>query len=140
MLSILIWIKLALASFGVFISWFIGGADTLVYALIIFIVVDYVIGVMKRAINKELSSDTGMREIFKKIIIILLVGMANIIDIYLVRSDNAPLRTVVTFFYISNQGISILENAALSGLPVPEVLKNALMKFQKKTDSLSKKE
>ena len=137
MLSILIWIKLLLASLGVSIGWFLGGADALVYALVIFIVIDYITGVMGRIINKELNSDSGTKEIFKKVIIILLVGVANMIDIYLIRSVNSPLRTAVTFFYITNQGISILENAALSGVPIPDVLRNSLLKLHQKNDYLS---
>jgi len=131
MISLLILFKILFTGVGGFMGWFLGSSDTLVYALVVLITVDYITNVMRCMINKELCSAAGIREIFKKILIILLVGVTNIIDIYLVRSDNSPLKTAVTFFYISNQGLSLLENAALIGVPIPEVLKNSLLKLQK---------
>jgi toxin secretion/phage lysis holin len=139
-MSILIWINLILASLGVVIGWFLGDSDTLMYTLVVFIVVDYIIGVMKRMINKELNRSISTNEILKKMIIILLVGVANVIDIYLLESDKSLLKTAVIFFYISNQGISILENAVLSGLPIPETLRRALLKLKLNVEKCSKKE
>lgn len=134
MAKVLILLKMLLTGTGVFLGWFFGGLDTLVYVLIVLIVVDYISNIMRGVINKELSSVAGTREISQKILIILLVGVANIIDIYLIRSDNSPLRTAVTFFYMTNQGISLLENAAIIGIPVPKVLKDTLLKYQKEKE------
>ncbi|KGI44841.1 holin [Clostridium tetani] len=98
---------------------------TAVLANIAFVVIDYLTGIMASILEQKLSSEVGFRGIFKKILIFVLVGVANIIDSYLISSGNA-IRTTVIFFYISNEGISILENATRIGLPVPDKLKNIL--------------
>jgi len=125
---------------GGFLGWFLGGLDGLVYALIAFIALDYITGVMRGILEKNLSSRIGARGIFKKIAILLLVGAANIIDIYLVRSGNSPLRTSVIFFYSANEGISILENACAVGLPVPEKLKTVLVQLRGKEKNNTKED
>jgi toxin secretion/phage lysis holin len=122
------------ATVGSFLGWFLGGLDGLVYALVAFIVIDFITGIMRGILEKELSSHVGARGIFKKIMVLLLVGVANIIDIYLVRSGNSPLRTAVIFFYIANEGISVLENACFIGLPVPEKLKDVLAQLQNRKE------
>ena len=127
----LISLKILFTGIGVFIDWFFGGLDMLTYVLIALIVVDYISAVMRGIIYKELTSVAGIRKISQKILIILLVGVANLTDTYLIRNDNTPLRTAVTFFYVANQGISLLENATIIGLPLPESLKNILAKLQK---------
>jgi toxin secretion/phage lysis holin len=134
MATVLILLKMLSVGIGVFIGWFWGGLDALVYLLIVLIIVDYISDIMRGVINKELSNVAGIREISQKILIMLLVGVANIIDIYLIRSENFSLKTAVTFFYITNQGISLLENAAIIGIPVPKVLKDTLLKYQKEKD------
>ena len=118
-------IQLGLAAVGGFLGWFLGGMDGFIYALIAFVVVDYLTGVMRAVVEKELSSRVGARGIFKKIVIFLLVGVAHLADVYLL-GDGDALRTAVIFFYISNEGISLLENAAVIGLPIPAKLKDAL--------------
>lgn len=102
-----------------------GGFDGFLYALIVFVVVDYVTGVMVGILNKELSSQIGFRGIFKKVVIFSLVAVAHIIDTHVI-GNGSVLRTAVIFFYLSNEGISILENAVKIGLPIPEKLKNVL--------------
>lgn len=124
------WIQVGFAAVGGFLGWFLGGMDGFMYALIAFVVVDYLTGVMRAIIEKELSSRVGARGIFKKILIFLLVGVAHLTDMYLLGDGNA-LRTAVVFFYISNEGISLLENATVIGLPVPEKLKEALAQLHK---------
>lgn len=124
-------IQVGLAAVGGFLGWFLGGMDGFMYALIAFVVVDYLTGVMRAVIEKELSSRVGARGIFKKILIFLLVGIAHLADLYLLGNGNA-LRTAVVFFYISNEGISLLENAAVIGLPIPEKLKDALAQLHGK--------
>jgi toxin secretion/phage lysis holin len=118
-------IQLAFAAIGGWLGWFLGGCDGLLYALIAFVVVDYVTGVMCAVVDKKLSSAVGFRGIFKKVLIFLLVGVANILDAQVIGTG-CVLRTAVIFFYISNEGVSLLENAGHLGLPIPTKLKAVL--------------
>lgn len=113
------------AAMGGALGAVMGGFDGFLYALVVFVAVDYVTGVMVGILNKELSSQIGFRGIFKKVVIFSLVAVAHIIDIHVIRNGSV-LRTAVIFFYLSNEGISILENAVNIGLPVPEKLKSVL--------------
>ena len=126
-------IQLIFAAVGGWIGWFIGGCDGLLYALVVFVVVDYITGVMCAAADKELSSEVGFRGIAKKVLIFLLVGVANIIDVQVIGSGSV-LRTAVIFFYLSNEGVSLLENAAHLGLPVPEKLKDILRQLHDRAE------
>ncbi|ACO86307.1 phage holin family protein [Clostridium botulinum] len=109
----------------------LGGIDGFLYALIAFVVIDYLTAIMASILEQKLSSEVGFRGIFKKVLTFVLVGVAHIIDHYLIGSDSA-IRTAVIFFYISNEGISILENTAKIGLPIPERLKNILEQLKEK--------
>lgn len=91
------------------------------YALLIFVIVDYITGVMCAIQDKRLSSAVGFIGICKKILIFLFVGIGHVIDAYIIGSG-AVLRTACIFFYVSNEGVSIIENAAHIGLPVPQKL------------------
>ena len=113
------------AAMGGSLGAVLGGFDGFLYALIVFVVVDYMTGVMVGILNKELSSQIGFRGIFKKVVIFSLVAVANIIDTHVIQNGSV-LRTTVIFFYLSNEGISILENAALIGLPIPKKMKDVL--------------
>ena len=113
------------AAMGGALGAVMGGFDGFLYALIVFVVMDYVTGVMVGILNKELSSRIGFRGIFKKVVIFCLVAVAHIIDTHVI-GNGSVLRTAVIFFYLSNEGISILENATLIGLPVPGKLKEIL--------------
>lgn len=113
------------ATMGGAIGAAMGGYDGFLYALIVFVVVDYVTGVMVGILNKELSSRIGFRGIFKKVVIFSLVAVAHIIDTRIIQNGSV-LRTAVIFFYLSNEGISIMENAALVGLPIPKKLRDVL--------------
>lgn len=119
------WTQIGLTAVGGFLGWFLGGYDGFLYALIAFIVVDYLMGVMCAVLEKHLSSDVGARGIFKKVVIFSLVGVAHIIDQNII-GDGSAIRTAVIFFYLSNEGISIIENATRLGLPVPEKLRDIL--------------
>ena len=130
-------IQLIFAAVGGWIGWFIGGCDGLLYALVVFVVVDYITGVMCAAADKELSSEVGFRGIAKKVLIFLLVGIANILDVQVIGSGSV-LRTAVIFFYISNEGVSLLENAAYLGLPVPEKIKTVLEQLHDRSESEDK--
>ena len=118
-----------LAVVGAYLGWFLGGFDGLLHALVIFVVIDYVTGVMLAIINKELSSEVGARGIFKKVMLFLLVGMGHMVDLHILKEGSAT-RTAVLFFYMSNEGLSILENVSLMGLPIPEKLKQILKKLR----------
>ena len=118
-------IQLIFSAVGGWLGYFLGGCDGLLYALIAFVVIDYITGVMCAIINKQLSSEVGFKGIFRKVLIFLLVGIANIIDVQVIGTG-AVLRTAVIFFYISNEGVSLLENAGHLGLPIPEKIKTVL--------------
>jgi len=118
-------IQMAFAAIGGWIGWFLGGYDGFLYALIAFVVIDYILGVMCAILEKHLSSDVGARGIFKRVVIFSLVGIAHIIDQNII-GDGGVIRTAVIFFYLSNEGISIIENSTRIGLPVPEKLKEIL--------------
>ena len=116
---------------GGFMGWFLGGFDGFLYVLIAFVVVDYITGVAVGITDKKLSSNVGFKGIAKKVLIFLLVGVANLLDVY-IFGENGVLRTAVIFFYLSNEGISLLENAGHIGLPIPQRLKEVLTQLQEK--------
>ena len=118
-------IPTAFTAFGGVVGWFLGGFDGFLYALIAFVVIDYVSGIMVAISNKTLSSRVGFTGIFKKVLIFLLVGVGNILDVYIL-GDAGVLRSAVIFFYLSNEGISILENTATLGMPYPKKLMEIL--------------
>ena len=115
-------IQAVFTAIGGYIGWFLGGYDGLVLALVAFVVIDYITGLMAAVIEKKLSSSIGFRGIFKKVLIFSLVGIGHIIDYYLIEKGSA-VRTAVIFFYLSNEGLSIIENASKVGLPIPEKLR-----------------
>lgn len=117
---------------GGFIGYFLGDIDGLLKTLLMFIVVDYATGVMVAVHDKTLSSHVGFKGILKKVLMLMLVGVCNILDKNLVGSP--MLRTAIIFFYISNEGISIIENATRMGLPVPEKFKDVLEQLKTKGD------
>lgn len=119
---------------GGWLGYFLGGCDGLFYALVAFVVIDYMTGVMWAINNHTLSSEVGFKGICKKVLIFLLVGIANILDVYI--SGQGPiLRTAVIFFYLSNEGISVLENASNLGLPIPKKVKDVLEQLNKDDES-----
>ncbi|MFQ9891997.1 MAG: holin family protein [Emergencia sp.] len=118
-------IQLAFTALGGFLGWFLGGLDGFLYALIAFTVIDYITGVMCAIADKNLSSAVGFKGICRKVLIFTLVGVGNIVDVY-VLGEAGVLRTAVIFFYLSNEGVSLLENSAHLGLPIPEKLKDVL--------------
>lgn len=118
-------IQIAFTAFGGFLGWFLGGVDGFLYALIAFVVIDYIIGVLCAISDKTLSSEVGFKGVCRKVLIFALVGIGNIVDIYVLEGTGV-LRTAVIFFYLSNEGVSLLENAAHLGLPIPEKLKEVL--------------
>ena len=117
--------QIIFAAIGGWLRYFLGGCDGLLIALVVFVAVDYVTGVMCAISDKKLSSEVGFKGICRKVLIFLLVGIANILDVQVIGTGSV-LRTAVIFFYLSNEGVSLLENAAHLGLPVPEKMKEIL--------------
>ena len=117
--------QLVFTAVGGWLGYFLGGCDGLLIALAVFVVADYITGVMCAVSDKKLSSEVGFEGICRKIIIFLLVGIAHILDVTMIATGSV-LRTAVTFFYLSNEGVSLLENAAHLGLPIPDKLKDVL--------------
>lgn len=118
-------IQLAFTAVGGWLGYFLGGCDGLLFALLAFVVIDYVTGVMCAVADKTLSSAVGFKGICRKVLIFLLVGIAHILDTHVI-GEGSVLRTAVIFFYISNEGVSLIENAAHLGLPIPEKMKDIL--------------
>ena len=126
-------IQLAFAAVGGWLGYFLGGCDGLLYALLAFVVIDYITGVMYAIADKNLSSEVGFKGICRKVLIFLLVGIANILDVQVIGTGSV-LRTAVIFFYLSNEGVSLLENAAHLGLPVPEKMKDILAQLHDRAE------
>lgn len=124
--------QLIFAAIGGWLGYFLGGCDGLLYTLIAFMVVDYITGVMCAVSDKTLSSAVGFKGICRKVLILALVGIAHILDANVI-GDGSVLRTAVIFFYISNEGVSLLENAAHLGLPIPEKMKEILAQLHNRT-------
>lgn len=132
-----IMIQTIFTGLGGWIGYYLGGCDGLLYALIAFAVVDYVTGVMCAIADKKLSSNVGFKGICRKVLIFLLVGIANIIDMQVIGQEGI-LRTAVIFFYLSNEGVSLLENAAHLGLPIPGQLKDVLEQLHRRAEKEGK--
>jgi toxin secretion/phage lysis holin len=126
-------VHIIFAAIGGWLGWLLGGWDGFLYALVAFVMIDYLTGLMAAAVEKKLSSEVGFRGIFKKILIFMLVGIGSILDRQII-GDGSVLRTAVIFFYISNEGISIIENAGRIGLPIPQKLKDILEQLKTKED------
>ena len=137
----IIWakIQMAITAIGGWLGYFLGGMDGLMIALIIFMVLDYITGLMCAIADKQLSSAVGFRGICKKVLILMLVGVAHIVDLHVVGTGDA-LRSAVVCFYLSNESVSMLENAAHLGLPIPEKLKSVLAQLHGREDETESKE
>ena len=135
----IVWAKVQMAFtvIGGWIGYFVGGVDGLMTALLIFMVLDYVTGLMCAIADKKLSSAVGFKGICKKVLIIMLVGVAHVVDLHVVGTGDA-LRSAVVCFYLSNEGVSMLENAAHLGLPVPDKLKGILAQLHGRMDEQQK--
>lgn len=118
-------IQAVFTAVGGWLGYFLGGCDGLLYALLVFVILDYLTGLMCAIVDKKLSSEIGFRGIFKKVMIFVMVGIGRVLDVQCLGSVGI-LRTAVIFFYLSNEGVSLVENAAHLGLPIPEKLKAVL--------------
>ena len=130
-------VQLVFTGIGGWLGYFLGGCDGLILALLLFVSVDYITGVMCAIADRKLSSEVGFKGICRKVLIFLLVGIANILDVNVIGTGSV-LRTAVIFFYISNEGVSLLENAAHLGLPVPDKMKAVLEQLHKKGEDEGK--
>ena len=126
-------VQIVFAGIGGWLGYFLGGCDGLVLALLLFVVMDYITGIMCAVADKKLSSEVGFKGICRKVLIFMLVGIANILDVQVIGTGSV-LRTAVIFFYLSNEGISLLENAAHLGLPIPEKLKLVLEQLHERSE------
>lgn len=131
----LVWAKvqIAITALGGWLGYFLGGFDGMMIALIVFMTLDYITGVMCGIVDRKLSSEVGFKGICRKVLILMLVGIAHIVDTRVIGTGSA-LRGAVICYYLSNEGVSILENAAHIGLPVPETMKNVLIQLHGKAD------
>lgn len=130
-------IQLVFAAVGGWLGWFLGGCDGLLFALVAFVVIDYITGIMCAVVDKKLSSAVGFKGIFKKVLIFALVGVGHILDTRVIGTGSV-LRTAVIFFYLSNEGISLLENAGHLGLPIPKKLKSILEQLHDRSEKEEK--
>ena len=130
-------IQLLFAGIGGWLGYFLGGCDGLLIALLLFVITDYITGVMCAIADKKLSSAVGFKGICRKVLIFLLVGIANILDVQVIGTGSV-LRTAVIFFYISNEGVSLLENAGHLGLPIPVKIKSVLEQLHDRAESEEK--
>jgi len=131
------WIQVGFTAVGGWLGWVLGGLDGFVYALIAFVVIDYITGVMCAVVEKKLNSEVGFRGIFKKITIFAMVAVGHMVDLHIIGpsgvvGDYSAIRTAVIFFYIANEGLSLLENTTRLGVPVPKKLKDVLAQLHNK--------
>lgn len=131
-------IQFVFTGIGGWMGYFLGGCDGLLYALIAFVVIDYITGIMCAINDKKLSSTVGFKGICRKVLIFLLVGIAQILDVNVIGTGSV-LRTAIIFFYISNEGVSLLENAAHLGLPIPEKIKDVLQQLHERSEEREEK-
>lgn len=133
------WLKAAAAAVGGWIGWFIGDVSGLLIALLVLISLDYVSGVMVAIKNRRLSSAVGFVGICRKVLMLALVGVGNVLDLYVI-GDGSVLRSLVICYYLANEGISLIENAAALGLPVPAKLQEFFAQLKDKTENGAGKE
>lgn len=127
-------IQIVFTMIGGWLGYFLGGCDGLLIVLVMFVVMDYISGVMCAIADKTLSSEVGFKGICRKVLIFVLVGIANILDVQVIGTGSV-LRTAIIFFYISNEGISLLENAGYLGLPIPEKIKTVLEQLHDRAET-----
>ena len=132
-------IQAVFAAVGGWIGYFLGGNDGLLYALLAFVVLDYITGFMGAVVDKKLSSAVGFKGICRKVLIFALVGIGHLLDTQVIGSGSV-LRTAIIFFYISNEGLSLVENAAYLGLPIPTKLHKVLEQLHDRSEKEDEKD
>ena len=129
-------IQLIFAGIGGWLGYFLGGCDGFLYALIAFVAIDYLTGVMCAIVDRKLSSSVGFKGIFRKILIFVMVGIGHTLDAQILGGGDV-LRTAVIFFYCANEGLSLIENAGHLGLPIPAKLKSVLAQLHNRAEDSS---
>ena len=127
-------VQMVFTAVGGWLGYFLGGCDGLLITLVVFAAVDYITGIMCAISDRKLSSEIGFRGICRKVLIFFLVGVTNILDVEVIGTGSV-LRTAIIFFYLSNEGVSMLENAAHLGLPIPQKLKDVLEQLHDRADN-----
>jgi len=125
------YLKLAVAVVGTFLTMFFGGWDTMLRVLVLFVAIDYVVGVTAAWFEKKLNSEIGARGIVKKILLFVIVALAVQVDLAL---GQEIFRSLAIWFYLANEALSIIENAGRCGVPIPSFLKTALEQMKQKAD------
>ena len=124
-------LRIAAAGIGGIATYIWGPWDALIIALVAMVAIDYITGIIKAAMQGKLSSLVGFKGLLKKVAIFLLVAVGVMVD-KIIPATNEAVRSAVIFFYIANEGLSILENAGELGLPLPAALKKSLEKMKDK--------
>ena len=132
-------IQLVITAMGGWLGYFLGGCDGLLIALVLFAVVDYLTGIMCAVADQKLSSQVGFKGICRKVLIFCWLALPTSLMCRSIGTGSV-IRTAVIFFYLSNEGVSILENAAHLGLPIPETLKAALAQIHDRASDTDGKE
>ena len=109
--------------------YLVGGLDVAMIALLVAIVLDYVSGIIKAYVTKQLSSQTGFKGIVKKVAVLMIVMLAVLVD--RVTGDTGAIRTLVIYYFVANEGLSIIENLGQAGVPIPQSIKKALKALKK---------
>ena len=122
-------IKVCVAAIGTTFTWLFGAWDTALTVLVGFMILDYITGILRAFINKEVSSNVGLIGIARKslILVVLIVGV--LLD-RLLNEGTLVFRTLIAYFYIANEGISLIENCVGLGLPVPQKLQDTLIQLK----------
>lgn len=126
------WISIAFGLTGGFFSYWLGGWDVLLKTIVFLAVVDYITGLIKAIYMKQLSSEIGFKGLLKKIVMFIVIAVAFMIQVLI--GGTVPLREVVIMFYIANEALSLLENAAIF-VPIPEKLRDVLLQLRDKDDA-----
>lgn len=117
-------VTLATAGVGAILYFLFGEFDIALQCLLVFIALDYISGIIKAFTNKELSSKSGFRGILKKVGILIIVAVGVLVD--RITGDSGAVRSLVIYYFVANEGLSIIENLSQTGLPIPKSIKNAL--------------
>lgn len=120
--------------FGGVVTYLLGGFDTALQVILLFMILDYITGIIASALNGGLNSEVGAKGLAKKAGIIIMIILGSLLD-RLTMNDEFIFRNVVIFFFIANEGISITENLGRIGLPIPEKIKNVLEQLKEEKES-----
>lgn len=124
-------INICIAGLGTGLVYLLGGFDVAIQCLLIAIILDYITGMIKAFVTKNLSSSIGFRGIAKKVGILILVMLAVLVD--RVTGESGAIRTLIIYYFVANEGLSIIENLGEAGLPIPKAIKDALLALKKGT-------